>query len=65
MLELWGMRSTLLLPSLPCPLRPGVVAPYMGQMCIDAKLCIYRKIELFKIEVFLHLTVSKQKVYLC
>ena len=27
MLELWGMRSTPLLPSLPGPLWPGVVAP--------------------------------------
>ena len=26
-LELWGMRSTPSLPSLPGPLRPGVVAP--------------------------------------
>ena len=27
MLELWGMRSTSSLPSLPGPLWPGVVAP--------------------------------------
>ena len=27
MLELWGMQSTILLPSLPGPLWPGVVAP--------------------------------------
>ena len=27
MLKLWGMQSTPLLPSLPCPLWPGVVAP--------------------------------------
>ena len=27
MLELWGMQSTPLLPSLPGPLWPGVVAP--------------------------------------
>ena len=27
MLELWGMRSTPLLPSLPGPHWPGVVAP--------------------------------------
>ena len=27
MQELWGMWSTPLLPSLPGPLRPGVVAP--------------------------------------
>ena len=27
MLELWGMQSTPLLPLLPGPLRPGMVAP--------------------------------------
>ena len=27
MVELWGMRGTHLLPSLPGPLWPGVVAP--------------------------------------
>ena len=30
MLELWGMQSTPLLPSLPGPLSPGVVAPDTG-----------------------------------
>ena len=30
MLELWGMRSTLSLPSLPGPLWPRVVAPDMA-----------------------------------
>ena len=30
MLELWGMRSTPSLPSLPGPLCPGVVAPDKG-----------------------------------
>ena len=30
MLELWGMRSTPLLPSLPGQLWPGVVAPDKG-----------------------------------
>ena len=30
MLELWGMQSTPLLPSLPGPLWPGVVAPDEG-----------------------------------
>ena len=30
MLELWGKRSTSLLPSLPCPLWSGVVAPDKG-----------------------------------
>ena len=36
MLELWGMQSIPSLPSLPGPLRPGVVAPdrvlSMGQI---------------------------------
>ena len=36
MLELWGMRSIPLLPSLPSPLWPGVVGPdrflSMGQI---------------------------------
>ena len=39
MLEVWGMWSTPLLPSLPCPLWPGVVAPdrviYIGQIQIN------------------------------
>ena len=30
MLELWGVQSTPSLPSLPGPLRPGVVAPDKG-----------------------------------
>ena len=30
MQELWGMQSTPLLPSLPGPLWPGMVAPDMG-----------------------------------
>ena len=32
MLELWGMRSTPLLPSLSGSLRPGVVAPDKGHI---------------------------------
>ena len=39
MLELWGMRSTSSLQSIPGPLRPGVVAPdrvlSMGQIEIN------------------------------
>ena len=42
-LELWGMRSTPSLPSLPGPLRPGVVAPdralSMGHIELTAYLC--------------------------
>ena len=30
MLELWGMRSTPFLPSLPGPLLPGMVVPDKG-----------------------------------
>ena len=30
LLELWGMRSTSSLPSLPGPLWPGVIAPDKG-----------------------------------
>ena len=42
-LELWGMRSTPSLPSLPGPLWPGVVAPdralSMGWIELTAYLC--------------------------
>ena len=43
MLELWGMRSTPLLPLLPGPLWPGVVAPdrvlSIGQIeCFDISI---------------------------
>ena len=44
MLELWGMRSTPLLPSLPGPLQPGVVAPdkvlWMGQIELSCVLML-------------------------
>ena len=43
-LELWGMRSTRLLPSLPGPLYPGVVAPDrvlpMGQIELNSVLML-------------------------
>ena len=43
MLELWGMRSTPSLQSLPGPLWPGVVAPdralSMGLIELTAYLC--------------------------
>ena len=42
-LELWGMRSTPLLPLLPGPLLPGVVAPdkaqFMSWIELKAHLC--------------------------
>ena len=54
MLELWQMRSTPSLPSLPGPLWPGVVAPdralSMGLIELTAFLC---STELFEIEMFL------------
>ena len=42
-LELWGMRSTPSLPSLPGPLWPGVVAPDKGPMygLNRTKLCFF------------------------
>ena len=43
-LELWGMRTTLLLPSLPGPLWLGEVAPdralYMGQIELNCVLML-------------------------
>ena len=44
MLDLWGMRSTSSLPSLPGPLRPGVAAPKrvlsMGQIELNRVLML-------------------------
>ena len=44
MLELWGMRNTTSLPSLPGPLWPGVVAPdralSMGQIELNCVLML-------------------------
>ena len=44
MLELWGIQSTLLLPLLPGPLWPGVVAPdrilSMGQIELNCVLML-------------------------
>ena len=44
MQELWGMRSTPSLPSLPGPLLPGVVAsdrvPSMGQRELNSILML-------------------------
>ena len=70
MLELWGMWSTLSLPSLPGPLWPRVVVPdrilSMGQIELFDIWTVYLCLpELFGIELFDHLTVCKQKLYLC
>ena len=76
MLELWGMRSTSLLPLLPGPLWPGMEAP--DKVLSMAKLRTYAKLnclkkncfwnrnctELFEIELFRHLTVCNQNLYL-
>ena len=52
MLELWGMQSTSLLPSLPGPLWPGVVAPdrvlSMGQIELNCDT----KLNCLKLAVF-------------
>ena len=46
MLELWGMWSISLLPLLPVPVWPGVVAPdmvlHMGQIELNCVLRLYR-----------------------
>ena len=47
MLELWGMWSTPLLPSLPGPLWPGVVALSMTQ--IEVFVLSMSQIEVFDI----------------
>ena len=45
MLDLWEVQSTHLLPSLPGPLWPGMVAPdrvlSMGQIELTFKLCTW------------------------
>ena len=44
MLELWGMQSIPLLPSLPCPLGTEVVTPdrvlFMGQIGLNSVLML-------------------------
>ena len=61
MLELWGMRSTPSLPSLPDPLWTGVVAPdrvlSMGQIGLN---CPYVKLNCMKDNCF-----DNKTTYLC
>ena len=52
MLELWEMQSTPLLPSLPGPLWPGVIAPIYGPN--RTKLCTYGKLNCLKENCFLY-----------
>ena len=66
MLELWGMRGTPSLQSLPGPLWPRGVVPdrvlFMGQIELNCVLCLtelfeiellfYAKLKLFEIELF-------------
>ena len=65
-LKLWGMWSTPSFPSLPGRLWPWVVAPDKGPIYGSnrTKLCCYTKLNRFKIELFWHLTVCKQKTIL-
>ena len=48
MLELWGMQSTLSLPSHPGPLWPGVVEPDRVLESNRTKLSTYAKINCLK-----------------
>ena len=54
MVELWEMRSTLLLPSLLGPLWPGMVAPDKGPIygLNRTKLCTYAKQNCLKYNCF-------------
>ena len=53
MLKFWGMQSTPLLPSLPGPLWPGVIAPVrvlsMGQIELNSN---HAKLNCLKLTVF-------------
>ena len=51
-LELWGMGSDPLLPSLPGQLWPGVLAPDRVQSMNQTKLCNYAKLNCLKLTLF-------------
>ena len=57
MLELWGMRNIPSLPSLPGPLRPGVVAPdrvlSMGQIELNYVRGEFNKFTDFFVQAFI------------
>ena len=50
MMELWGMQSTPLLPSLPTSLRPGVVAPDEGPISGLNRTKLWFELTVFGIE---------------
>ena len=64
MLEIWGMRNTSSLPSLPDPLCPGEVTPdrvlSMGQIELN---CHYAKLNCFKLAVLTFNCVFKLRTY--
>ena len=64
-LELWGMQSTPLLLSLPGQLWPEVIPPdrvqSMGQIELN---CVLMLNWIIWNQLFLHLTVCKQKIVL-
>ena len=62
MLELWGMRSTLSLPSHPSLLSAGVEVPIYGLNRI--KLCHYTKLNCLKLIVLTFKCVFKLRAEL-
>ena len=62
MLELWGMQSTLSLPSLPNPNTPGMVTTYrmlsMGQIELN---CVHREgtVFAFKLRIYAKMNCLK------
>ena len=63
MLELWGMRSTPSLPSIPGPLWPGVVAPDKGHIyeLNRTKPCFFHYTDFFafKLRIYAKLNCLK------
>ena len=63
MLELWGMQSSPLLPSLPCPLWPRVVALdrvlSMSQIELKCVLMLNRTVLIFKLRTCAKLNCLK------
>ena len=62
MLELWEMRSTPSLPSLPGLLLPGVVGPDKGPICVlnRTKPCFFHCTDFaFKLRIYAKLNSLK------